>query len=351
MEEDLGLREIVANVDSELKGLFPDPPSLKLRLTSTDSESVLEALIPHYTVRTGQDLPARRQGSGLISLQHLLLLLHFGRLRALRNEGFLLALEEPELHVPPPLQRRLIHRIQALSTQTIIATHSPIVSAVCAPDSLLLLHNRDGEVTSPPLLDKALERNSPNWRRTLFNIKRQELVTALMHDVVLVPEGRTDFDLLRLLVDAVELRTGTSGGIDDSPRFGTAVGVVPTPDAQVQGVFEELARIHKRVICLVDGDRAGDNYIAGLHSTTPRPARVLQWPETWTIENVLGWIAEADESALIPKISSALAPDAPVTSSQEFVNRLRTNTRIGGWKGDTVATKNASACYRTMPEV
>jgi putative ATP-dependent endonuclease of OLD family len=347
MEEDTGLSEIVTNIDNELKGLFSDPPSLKLRLTATDSESVLDALMPHYSVRGGLNLPARRQGSGLVSLQHLMLLLHFGRLRAERGEGFLLALEEPELHVPPPLQRRLVHRIQALSTQTIIATHSPIVSAVCEPANLLVLHNRDGVLTSPPLLDETLERDAPNWKRTLYIAKRQELVTALMHDVVLVPEGRTDFDLLQLLVDAVELRTERTPELDNEvPQFGTMVGVVPTPDAQVESVFKQLAKIHRRVVCLVDGDREGNNYVRGLISSSTPPAKVLQWPENWTIEDILGWIGSADEN-ILPKLSRVF--NSTMSGFQDFVTILKDQPRDGGAKGDAVAYERCIAVLAESP--
>src|SRR5262249_472910 len=87
LELDEGLREIVANVNAELARLLPRPPGLTLRLTSTDSESVLDAVVPHFVAGDVQ-LPARRHGSGLISLQHLLLLLHFGHLRAQRGESF-----------------------------------------------------------------------------------------------------------------------------------------------------------------------------------------------------------------------------------------------------------------------
>src|ERR1700734_1607274 len=123
LELDPNLNPLVTGVNRELAGFFRTAPSLKLRLTSTDSDSVMEAVIPHYKIQ-GQSLslPARRHGSGLVSLQWLLLLLQFGRQRAASNQGFWMALEEPELHVPPALQRRLVYRIQALSTQTIVST-------------------------------------------------------------------------------------------------------------------------------------------------------------------------------------------------------------------------------------
>jgi len=83
LEEDAHLKGLVTDLDAELAGFFPSKPRLHLRLTSTDSEGVLDSVVPHYTY--GADavkVPARRHGSGLISLQWLLLLLQFGRRRA-----------------------------------------------------------------------------------------------------------------------------------------------------------------------------------------------------------------------------------------------------------------------------
>jgi putative ATP-dependent endonuclease of the OLD family len=115
LEADAHLEPIIARLNAELAGFFRTQPRLHLRVTATDSDGLLEAVVRHYAqAGTALALPARRHGSGLISLQHLLLLLQFGRQRAEAHEGFWMALEEPELHVPPPLQRRLVHRIQAL---------------------------------------------------------------------------------------------------------------------------------------------------------------------------------------------------------------------------------------------
>ena len=140
LEADSHLEPIIARLNAELAGFFRTQPRLHLRVTATDSDGLLEAVVPHYAqAGAALALPARRHGSGLISLQHLLLLLQFGRQRAEAHEGFWMALEEPELHVPPPLQRRLVHRIQALSTQTFVSTHSPMVAAISDAQAVAVL--------------------------------------------------------------------------------------------------------------------------------------------------------------------------------------------------------------------
>jgi hypothetical protein len=131
LEGDANLQALVAELDAVLGGFFTSGPQLRLRVTPTDAEGVLEAVVAHLaTAGSAIAQPARRQGSGLVSLQGLLLLLRFGRQRAAAGEGFWMALEEPELHVPPASQRRLIDRLQALSTQTFVSTRAPTVAAL-----------------------------------------------------------------------------------------------------------------------------------------------------------------------------------------------------------------------------
>lgn len=334
LEADSGLTEIVGNVEAELQGLLGRSVGLKLRLTTTDSDGVLDAVMPHYAIENSQPLPARRQGSGLISLQHLLLLVHFGRMRAQQNASFMLAMEEPELHIPPPLQRKLIHRIRSLSTQTIIVTHSPVVAAACDPTALTVVHNNAGIMHASRLLADALPLHAPNWKRMLFVVRRQDTITALMHETILVPEGRIDFDLINLMVSADEGRHKHATLPATQREFGSHVGVVPTQDAHVVGVFRELRSIHQHVVCLVDGDAAGDTYANTLRLLADSPSLILQWPAGWGIEDAIGWIAEANDAVLPPIVESL---GHAVETIPEFVALLKTPTNISGLKGDFVA--------------
>jgi putative ATP-dependent endonuclease of OLD family len=88
LEADPRLAPIVAQLNVELQGFFRTGPTLQLRVTSTDSDGLLEAVVPHY-LQAGAPLglPARRHGNGLISLQYLLLLLHVNGWQDPRLDG------------------------------------------------------------------------------------------------------------------------------------------------------------------------------------------------------------------------------------------------------------------------
>jgi putative ATP-dependent endonuclease of OLD family len=130
LDEDANLRDLVAEINRDVETILGHSSPLRLRITATDSESILYRVFPHFDVAGHLPLPSRRHGSGLISLQTLILLMRFGRLRVAHGDSFMMVIEEPELHVPPPLQRKLLRMMQTLTTQTIVTTHSPTVAAI-----------------------------------------------------------------------------------------------------------------------------------------------------------------------------------------------------------------------------
>lgn len=185
IEEDAQISPLIQNVNAEIARCIPNGPALQLRVTATDSRSVMEAVSAHFLVEGGSSVPAARQGSGLLSLQGLMLLLELGRTRAAAGEGFLMALEEPELHLTPATQQQLVHRVQALSTQTFVTTHSPTIAAMADPTSVMVLRNDHGLLTAEPFLAGALLPAAPNWKRKFFQQSRVDVLSALMHPAIL----------------------------------------------------------------------------------------------------------------------------------------------------------------------
>jgi putative ATP-dependent endonuclease of OLD family len=318
LEYDAKLNPIINEVNREISSLFGHGNDLRLRLTSTDSAGVLEAVTPHFGSVGAPLIPARRQGSGLLSLQSLFLLLHFGQRRIAMGKSFCLALEEPELHLPPNRQRRVLRRLKALTSQIIVSTHSPLVASFADPTELLIVRNSDGVLTARPILERPLDAATPNAIRTLFQLKRVELVAALMSDVVVVPEGTYDFEWLSILSRVAELQPGAdAAGI----LFSAIVGVVPTHNGAIVDTVEKLTSCHSRVVGLVDGDAAGQEYVRKLVSNGSQ--LVLRWPDGWTIEHVIGWILEPEKIAVLQVLGAELA-NAP-NSIADLVARLKSD--------------------------
>lgn len=332
LEDDDRLKPIVDEVNDEIVRLLGVNTPLQLRLTTTDSDGVLESIVPHFVTEHGHTVPSRRQGSGLISLQSLFLLLHFGQERVRNGENFCMALEEPELHLPPAAQRRVLARLQSLSTQTIVSTHSPLVAAHCDATALLVVRN-DGDVLSAmPMLEEPLGQDAPNAIRKLFQINRIEVAAAMMSEFLLVPEGKLDFDWLGLLMRAVEMDRDA----DEACLFGVRVGIVPTGDARMRETCEILSKAHPHICALVDGDGAGERYAREVAEGDPPVRKVLQWPAGWTIEDVVGWIVEVDEGPVMDRLNREFVP--ALMDAADLVTRLKSDDRAQyGMKGDLVA--------------
>jgi hypothetical protein len=195
------------------------------------------------------------------------------------------------------------------------------------------MHNGGGTLTAKPLLKEPLPLTAQNWKRMLYVMRRQDTVAALMHDVVLVPEGRTDFDLLSLMVSGDETRRAPAPP-PLTNEFGSLAGLIPTHDANVVGVYDELSKIHERVFCLVDGDPEGSIYATNLLGLASPPAIILQWPAGWTIEDILGWIAAAGGDAVLQQLSEIVSQQ--LADTDEFTTLLKTPSPDGR-KGDQVA--------------
>lgn len=305
LEDQPGLSEIVGAANDELRTLMASAPKLQLRLTATDSDSVLESFVPHFVQGTGPTLPSQRQGTGLVSLQSLLLLMQFGKARAERSQSFVLAVEEPELHIQPSQQKRLVNRLNALCNQTIVTTHSPIVAAMFPVPDTLFIETRDGILMAKPLMNPVPAQPTNHQQHLLF-AWRQRLIAALMHECVLIPEGVSDVAWLEALQTAIELHQGWQGAGDDAPLFSTFIGVVPTIDAKVADTFSLVSGVHAKPCILVDGDADGRGYFDAVKTKEPSPRVVVFWPQGWAMEHVVSWIASAEEGAMLDALGTAL---------------------------------------------
>lgn len=339
IDADPGIQPLIQNLNNELALSFPNAPKVQLRLTSTDSRSVMEAVSAHFAGTDGFSIPAARQGSGLVSMQGLLLLLELGRARAASGGEFLMALEEPEIHLPPSAQQRLVQRVQALSTQTFVTTHSPLVASMADPTSVLILKKHDGILSAEPFLASPLSAMAPNWKRKFFQNSRIDVLSALMQPALLVPEGRADFQLLRCILRPLMM---TEGWFDTMTRpFGMEVGVVPTEDANVIETHRLMRRLHKRVCCLVDGDVAGLDYADQLRQEAAPPSAIIRWNDGAMIEDAIGWILNADEPTVVGKLAE-MSPQPPA-SIPAVVAYLKTK------KMDIIAYESLGEAIATTP--
>ena len=159
-----------------------------------------------------------------------------------------------------------------------------------------------------------------------------------MHRLVLVPEGRTDVEWLRLFcVCAASEYLGDSA---DSLPFGTVFGIAPTHDGCVLDTVEKIKDIRPGAVALVDGDTAGDEYAKALLKAANPPEYVVQWPKGLEMEDVVGWIL-GNEKGLVHAIQAEMSA-APATVP-EIVAWLKKRTNEKGAKTDLLAYEAVAA--------
>jgi len=340
IEESPQLAALVTGLNERLSRLAPNAPQFQLRVTAGDSEAVLQALLPHYAGNGSPSLPAARHGAGLVSLQSLLLLLEVGRARRANQLPFILALEEPELHLSPGIHGRLVSEAIATASQVICTTHSPEVARVFPATSALIVTNEAGALAARPFLARALTAAATNRERKLYLQNRARVVSALMHPYVLVPEGRFDTEWLTRLADVADPHTTLT------TPFSAMFGIVPTEEAAVAFTVEKLTPLRSRIVALVDGDGPGDTYVTELKAKNPPPATIIQLPAGWTIEDVVRWMLEPGGAVALAALSAAL-PSFAFASLDAFRDLLKTpnnrNTNTVGLKEDVLAHESVAA--------
>ena len=348
LEETAGLSPLVKHINRQLAELLPDAPSFRLRLTATDSESLLRALVPHYAGSDGVPLPVGRHGMGLLSLQSFILLLELGRARVRMGKAFLFAMEEPELHIPPGMQRRLISQAVSIAEQTICTSHSPRVAAYYPATSVRILDRNPSRLAATPMLPAPMDGSATNARRKLFQDDRARLVEALMYHRVLIPEGRSEYEWFRLLSYVLETGDIALDAADaDTPAFGTVIGVVPTHDGAVAEVYDALRTLRRGLVPLVDGDDAGAEKIDQVHGSDPMPELILRWRDGWTIEDAIGWILKGDEGAALAALQGRI--DREFASVDDLVGLFKVNTGPGRLKTDYLAYEEVASVIGSLP--
>jgi energy-coupling factor transporter ATP-binding protein EcfA2 len=339
LEEEAELKPLVARINDQLSQLLPEAPKLQMRLTSTDSASYLRALVPHYQVEAGVSLPAGRHGTGLLSLQTLLLLLEIGRERKKQKLPFILAMEEPELHVPPGLQRRLVAEAMAIAEQTICTSHAPRIASFYPATAVQLLEKREPHLAATPMLGKPLDSEATQPERKLANEDRGRYIEALMQVRVLIPEGKTEHEWFRLLGEQVETHLSSPGG--STPPFGLVIGVAPTHSSAVAETYQLLRPMRSGLVPFVDGDTEGDDKIGRLLAAEPPPEVVLQLPNDQTIEDVIEWILSGASDDILGELKSRV--DREFESVEELVQLLKIKKGKGRLKGDFLAYEEIAA--------
>jgi len=125
-DPELGISGVLESISGALKKYVPKEwgiePHLKVsNLTREHLRQVITAFIA--TGEGSHAAPYYRQGTGTINMLVLAMLSQIAEDR----QNVIFAMEEPETAIPPYAQKRIVHEIRKLASQTLFTSHSPYV--------------------------------------------------------------------------------------------------------------------------------------------------------------------------------------------------------------------------------
>lgn len=142
-DPDLGLSPVLKSIDAALKKYVPKEwgmePHLKVStLTREHLRKVITAFVA--TGDTDHAAPYYRQGTGTINMLVLAMLSQIAE----GKQNVIFAMEEPETAIPPYAQKRIVHEVRKLASQTLFTSHSPYVLEEFTVEETIVLE-RDSE--------------------------------------------------------------------------------------------------------------------------------------------------------------------------------------------------------------
>ncbi|WP_081948908.1 ATP-dependent nuclease [Litchfieldella xinjiangensis] len=247
-DPNLGISPVLESINTVLKKYVPKEwgvePHLKVsNLTREHLRKVITAFIA--TGEGKHAAPFYRQGTGTINMLVLAMLSQIAE----DKQNVIFAMEEPETAIPPYAQKRIVHEVRDLASQTLFTSHSPyVLEEFTIEETMVLARDADGILTRKPI-------NLPD------NVKlkryRQEFRTrfceGLLARRVLVAEGATEASAFPVACRRLaELRSDTYSSLE---ALGICV-VDADGESNIPGVAQLYRELGKNTFAICDKQEA-----------------------------------------------------------------------------------------------
>lgn len=190
----LGIGEILLEVQKSLSSLVSyetaDKPQIRVsNFTREHLRKVLTVFMGSGALcedGTEYATPYHHQGTGTINTLVLSLLSMIADIK----ENVIFAMEEPEIALPPHIQKRIVLNVIDQSTQALFTSHSPYVLEEFDTDKVMVVSRENGVMKvvpagmPPAVKEKAYQEEF-----------RKRFCESLLARRVLIAEGRTEVDV------------------------------------------------------------------------------------------------------------------------------------------------------------
>lgn len=228
----LGISGVLKSIDAALKKYVPREwgvsPHLKVsNLTRESLRKVVSAFIA--TGGGTHSAPFYRQGTGTLNMLVLAMLSQIAE----DKQNVIFAMEEPETAIPPYAQKRIVHEVKKLASQSIFSSHSPYILEEFGIAEIAVL-TRDAHGVLKQSAIELPESVKPKRYRQEF---RTRFCEALLARRVLIAEGATEAATVPAAARRLaELKPDTYSSLE-------ALGI-STVDAGGDGQVADLGKLY-----------------------------------------------------------------------------------------------------------
>lgn len=190
----LGISEVLSDVQRSLSSLVPyesaNNPQIRVsNLTREHLRKVLTVFMGSGSSLSGGEeyaTPYYHQGTGTINTLVLSLLSMIADIK----ENVIFAMEEPEIALPPHIQKRVVLSVIEKSTQALFTSHSPYVLEEFEANQILVVARTCGVMKVVPAgMPPAVKL------KEYHDEMRRRFCESLLARRVLIAEGRTELDV------------------------------------------------------------------------------------------------------------------------------------------------------------
>jgi putative ATP-dependent endonuclease of OLD family len=288
----LGIPGVLNSISRALKRYVPKEwgiePHLKVsNLTREHLRKVITAFIA--TGCGDHAAPFYRQGTGTINMLVLAMLSQIAK----DKQNVIFAMEEPETAIPPYAQKRIVHEIRKLASQTLFTSHSPYVLEEFTLDETVVLSRNENGVLRRSTIELPDSVKPKRYRQEF----RTRFCEGLLARRILVTEGATEAAAFPVVcrrlaeLDSAKYSSlealgicivdaGGQGGIPDLAKFYRGLGKTTLALCDKQS-DESRALIEAQVdLLLMHEEKGFENLILTNTSEVAlkRFAKLIDWP-------------------------------------------------------------------------
>jgi putative ATP-dependent endonuclease of OLD family len=246
----LGISPILESINTALKKYVPKEwgiePHLKVsNLTRENLRKVITAFIA-----TGNDehsAPFYRQGTGTINMLVLAMLSQIAE----GKQNVIFAMEEPETAIPPYAQKRIVHEVRHLASQTLFTSHSPYVLEEFSIEETIVLARETAGSLAQSVINLPSNVKLKRYRQDF----RTRFCEGLLARRILVAEGATEASAFPVAARRLaELQPGTYSSLE---ALGICI-IDAAGESNIPGVAKLYRELGKRTFAICDKQEAAN---------------------------------------------------------------------------------------------